>query len=375
MTRSPHVLYGLPHSLYTGPARAYLRKQGIAYVERTPRSEPFARDILPVIGRSIIPVMVTPEGEIVQDSVDIIDHFEANGAASLSAYPPGPRQTFVALLLQLYGNQGLLRAAMHYRWTYYDQQARFLDHAFAAGAPLEAVQNVMRRMQSYLPGLGVTPETIPLIEQGFEDLLDILDAHFSVHPYLLGAIPSLGDYGLLGPLFAHLGRDPVPADIMKRRAPAVFRWVERMNAPDLDITDLPDAAGWVEDDGVPETLEPLIAHMGQEMGPELADKAAFLAEHVRRIAPKDGDPVSAKPHQRTIGTTPSTYRGVAAEVGVQPYLLYLVGRVRRQLQSMSGEDRAWTLDLLGRHGLRAAFDGELGVAVDRRNHIEVWAAA
>src|SRR3989344_258289 len=108
MTRSPHVLYGLPHSLYTGPARAYLRKQGIAYVERTPRSEPFARDILPVIGRSIIPVMVTPEGEIVQDSVDIIDHFEANGAASLSAYPPGPRQTFVALLLQLYGTQGLL---------------------------------------------------------------------------------------------------------------------------------------------------------------------------------------------------------------------------------------------------------------------------
>ena len=32
MTR-PHVLYGLPHSLYTGPARAYLRKSGAAFVE------------------------------------------------------------------------------------------------------------------------------------------------------------------------------------------------------------------------------------------------------------------------------------------------------------------------------------------------------
>jgi len=155
----------------------------------------------------------------------------------------------------------------------------------------------------------------------------------------------------------------------------VFRWVERMNAPDLDITDLPDAAGWVEADGAPETLEPLIAHMGQEMGPELADKVAFLAEHVRKVAPKDGDPVSARPHQRTIGTTPSTYRGVPAEVGVQPYLLYLVGRVRRQLAAMGDADRAWALDLLGRHGLRTAFEGELGVAVDRRNHIEVWALA
>lgn len=370
MTR-PHILYGLPHSLYTGPARAYLRKQGLAFVERSPRDPEFAGQVMPAIGRSIIPVLTTPSGEIIQDSIDIIDHVERAGAR-LSAYPDTPRQTFLAHLFQLFGSQGLLRAAMHYRWTYYDQQAAFLDHAFAAGAPAGAAQNVMRRMQSYLPGLGVRDETIPLIERGYGDLLAALDAHLSVHPYLLGGRPSLGDYGLFGPLFAHLGRDPVPSDIMKRQAPAVFRWIERLHAPDLDIPDMPDADGWIAQDGVPATLEALVAEMGAEMGAELADKLAWLEDHFNRLAPADGEPVSAKPHQRTLGVAPSRYRGVPDQVGVQPYLLYMVQRTEAALNALAGADRAWADGLLASSGL-----GALGqprqARVERRHHIEVWA--
>ena len=370
MTRL-HILYGLPHSLYTGPARAYLRKQRVEFVERSPRDPDFAGHVLPAIGRSIIPVLVTPEGQIVQDSVDIIDHFEAAGPR-LSAYPEGPRQRFMAHLLQLFGSQGLLRSAMHYRWTCYDQQAAFLDHAFAAGGPPGAAQNVMRRMQSYLPSLGVREETIPLIEQGFADLLAALEAHLSVHPYLLGGRPSLGDYGLFGPLYAHLGRDPVPSDIMKRTAPATYRWIERLHAPDLDIPDHPEADGWLADDAVPESLQAVVMEMGREMGPELADKLAYLEAHYERTAPADGEPVSAKPHQRTIGLTPSRYRGVPDEVGVQPYLLYVVQRTEAALSLLQGADRGWADDLLQRAGL-SAIGSPRQARVDRRNHIEVWA--
>jgi glutathione S-transferase len=370
MTR-PHILYGLPHSLYTGPARAYLRKQRVDFVERSPRDPEFAGHVLPAIGRSIIPVLVTAEGQIVQDSVDIIDHFEATGAR-LSAYPEGPRQRFVAHLLQLFGSQGLLRAAMHYRWTYYDQQAAFLDHAFAAGGPPGAAQNVMRRMQSYLPGLGVRDETISLIEQGFADLLAALEAHLSAHPYLLGGRPSIGDYGLFGPLYAHLGRDPVPADIMKRTAPATYRWIERLHAPDLDIPDHPETDGWLADDAVPESLEAVVMEMGHEMGPELADKLAYLEAHYERTAPADGEPVSAKPHQRTLGLTASRYRGVPDQVGVQPYLLYVVQRSAAALSELTGADHVWATDLLSRAGLDG-IGASRQARVDRRNHIEVWA--
>ena len=35
----------------------------------------------------------------------------------------------------------------------------------------------------------------------------------------------------MAPLYAHLGRDPVPKALMQSLAPNVYRWVERMNQP------------------------------------------------------------------------------------------------------------------------------------------------
>lgn len=373
MNRS-HILYGLPHSLYTGPARAYMRKAGVAFAERSPRDPEFRQQVMPAIGRSIIPVLVTADGAIVQDSVDIIDHFEATGTA-LSAYPESPRQRFLAHLFQLFGSQGLLRAAMHYRWTYYPAQAAFLDHAFGvSGAEDDPSRASMRKMQSYLPGLGVRPDTIPLIEQGYEDLLAALEAHFRIHPYLFGGRPSIGDYGLFGPLFAHLGRDPVPADIMKRQAPATFRWIERLHAPDLDIPDMPNADGWLSGDEIPPTLEAVVSEMGAEMGPEMTAKLDWLEDHFQNLSPADGQPVSAKPHQRTIGVAASRYRGLPDEVGVQPYLLYMVQRSQGALEALSADDRRWADELLARTGL-SAIGAARQARVDRRDHIEVWSRA
>ncbi|WP_157134766.1 hypothetical protein [Sphingomonas sp. PAMC 26605] len=137
-------------------------------------------------------MVVSPDGEITQDSVDIVDRFE-DGDLAASAYPPGARQRLLAVLLQCYGNQGLLRHAMHFRWAYLEEQRRFLDHAFGAAGGDPRAELVMRRMQAYLPGLRVTDATIPLIEASFDQLLGLLDAHFTVMPYLFGGWPSVGD--------------------------------------------------------------------------------------------------------------------------------------------------------------------------------------
>ena len=71
-----YILYGMRASLYTGKARAYLIKQNIDYVEMVPGSRRFLKEIVPKIGRMIIPTIETPDGEIIQDSTEIIDHFE-----------------------------------------------------------------------------------------------------------------------------------------------------------------------------------------------------------------------------------------------------------------------------------------------------------
>lgn len=371
-SNTDNLLYGVPHSLYTGVARSYLRTQGITYTELPTAHPSFAERVVPTIGRSIIPVLVTPAGEVVQDSLDIIDHFERSGVP-YSAYPEGPQQRVLAILVQYYGSQSMLRHAMHYRWSYRDQQSEFLHDAFATGAGAELADKVMARMNSYLPPLGVTEATIPAIERSFESLLDILEVHFSQHPYLFGGRPSVGDYGLIGPLFAHLGRDPVPSHVMKVRSPRVFRWVERMTAPGLDVPDFPDyGPDFVANDRIPETLEPLWQHIAEEIFPELSDKLAFMDQLIASRQPEDGEPVAAKPHQRYVGQVDTSFRGIPVQSGVEPYLIYILRRGDRVLNSCSAGEKDRVLAYLKRFGLESALPGDRGYSVDRRNHIEVW---
>ena len=372
ISTSVNVLYGLPHSLYTGVARSYLRTQGIAYREVTPAHADFVERILPTIKRSIVPVLETPDGDIIQDSLDIIDHFEHQGVP-YPAYPEGPLQSVLAIILQYYGYQAMLRHAMHYRWSYLEQQQSFLRHAFATGSDAARAEKIMARMQSYLPALGVNAETIPLIEQSFESLLDILEAHFAVHPFLLGGRPSVADYGLIGPMFAHLGRDPVPSDLMKRRAPNVFRWVERMMAPGLDTPDFPEyGIDFIADDAIPATLEPLLKHVATEIFPELTAKFECMDALIDEHNPEDGQPVEAKPHQRHVGQVETTFRGAPIISGVAPYSMYILRRADQVLAQASDTDRSKVQAYLQRFGLEKALPGERGYSVARRNHIEVW---
>ena len=126
MTDTTHyTLYGAPASLYTGKARSYLRTQGIPFVERSPGSDRYLNEIAPAVGRWIIPCMETPDGTIVQDGADIIDHFERGPGQSLrryNAYPTSPLLLAVARVFELFGGEGLLRPAMHYRWNFDDAE-------------------------------------------------------------------------------------------------------------------------------------------------------------------------------------------------------------------------------------------------------------
>lgn len=367
-----YTLYGVPHSLYTAKVRCYLRNQGIAYRERPTADPNFVGRIVPLIGRAIIPVLETPDGQVIQDTVDIIDYFERQGVP-YPAYPSTPLQRVLAVILEYYGGQGLLRHAMHYRWSYLEQQREFLEHAFASGSGAVLAQQVMARMQSYLPRLGVTEASIPLIEASYLRLLDILEAHFECMPYLLGGRPSLADYGMIGSLFAHLGRDPIPAQLMKLRSPRVFRWVERMTAPDLDVVEYLDGPeGLWPDDQIPPTLEPLLQHVAAELFPELGDKLAFLDAWTVREQPADGAPVTDKPHRRQIASVQTEFRGVPIETGVEPYLRYVLQRASDTVQALPELEQVRVMAELERVGLAGALPANTGVRVARRHHIEVW---
>ena len=57
--------------------------------------------VRPKTGLTMIPVLLTPEGEAVQDTTAIIDHIEAR-QPERSAYPSTPLLRLASLLLELY---------------------------------------------------------------------------------------------------------------------------------------------------------------------------------------------------------------------------------------------------------------------------------
>ena len=268
----PHILYAMPHSLYSGRARSYLIKNGIPFEERSTGHESFKAEVLPKGKLPTIPTLVTAEGDVIRDGAAIIEHFEA--ARGRPCQPPGARQQVISALFDVIGTDGLLRPAMHYRWNFPDDNLAFVRYHFLhsqRNVPEreEKTEAMMNRMRHAAMIFGVTEQSQPVVEALYLEYLDALNTHLQHHPYLLGWRPCIGDFGLLAPMYAHLGRDPYPARLMQQRAPAVYRWVERMNREDQDAPEWFNAGNdFLANDEVPETLIPVLKILAEDFVPE-----------------------------------------------------------------------------------------------------------
>lgn len=371
-------LFGMPGSLYTAKARSYLIKQRVDFEEAIP-ADPAWPDITRAIGRWIIPVLVTPAGEMIQDGTAIIDHVEAAGLARASAYPETPVHRAVSLIFELFGGEGLLRPAMHYRWDFDETNLDFLRTDFVAalmpGATGEVQEAVFGaasgRMRKAKTAFGVSPETAPAIQVSYEAFLALLDAHFTRYPYLLGGRPTIGDYGLIAPLYAHLARDPYPAAMMKSRFFHVWRWVERMNAAQALLDGLcPDEALFA-DDAVPETLLALMRFIAEDYVPELTAHVAhanrWLDAHPDVQTGTNGLP---DPGTRMIGMAEFDWRGHVISTMVMPYRFYLLQRVQAAIADAGRPMAA----LLADSGLAALAALKTHRPVERHGNLEVWGA-
>jgi glutathione S-transferase len=324
MTDDRYTLWGTPHSLYTGKVRSYLIKKSIPYDEVTASDSHFAEVVVRKIGHFVVPVIQTPEGDLVQDTTVMIDLIESRNPTP-DFVPAGPVQRFASELLDAFGSNYLLPLAMHYRWSYRDRQELFLRTEFARAIPamphlqrLETAGNLMTIFAGFLPNLGVTPAVIPAMEASYEELLAALELHFQQHPYLLGGRPSIADFGMMAPLFAHLGRDPVPASMMKTTAPSVFRWTERMNSPAIIDTYYQGYADrFPEDDALPDTLEAVLALVFAQWGPGLAADTACFNSWLGGLADAAPGTVVSQSGERqvhpNVGRISYPWRGVTME--------------------------------------------------------------
>tara|TARA_E500000178_G_scaffold197625_1_gene195656 strand:- start:178 stop:1305 length:1128 start_codon:yes stop_codon:yes gene_type:complete len=372
----PHILYAMTHSLYSGRARSYLIKHQIPFQELSTGHENFKAEVLPKGKLPTIPTLVTPEGEVIRDGAAIIEHFEA--ALGRPSRPTGPKQRIISALFDVIGTDGLLRPAMHYRWNFPEDNLAFVRYHFLQSQRdtperSEKTEAMMNRMRHAAMIFGVTEQSQGAVESLYLDYLEALNAHLEKYPYLLGWRPSIGDFGLIAPMYAHLGRDPHPATLMQQRAVSVHRWVERMNRYDQDVPEFFNAGtDFVEDDEIPESLMAVLRVLAEDFVPETLAAADVINGWLAENNPEAGAPAVGRLAQAP-GTASFVLRGETIEALAQPHFFCLLQRVQDDYASLSETDKVGVDAVLGQSAMGAILEATLSRRIERADNLEVWA--
>src|SRR5258708_23051725 len=130
-TADTYTFWGGALSLFSGKVRSYLIKKRLPYLEFYASHPDFRARVRPLVRLGVTPLLETPQGDLLQDSTDIIEQMEAR-LPGHPMIPTGPVQRVVCSLLDAYATEHLMLPAMHYRWAepHLSEQRHFLNAQF-----------------------------------------------------------------------------------------------------------------------------------------------------------------------------------------------------------------------------------------------------
>lgn len=276
------------NSPYSWKLRAYLHYKGIPYQRMRNNAHAYMQRIPSQVGMSIIPVMLTADDQVLQDTTPIMQLFEER-YPSRACIPDDPRLAFLMWLIEDFADEYLVRLSMHYRWGNLQNRsalshrlARALCYGLPQMRPGQMAPMVLQRQSGFDQALGLDGEGVRAsLDQQLIDLLAILDGHFEHYQFLLGDRPSLADFAVFGQLFAHLYQDPFSAELMELHGPRTCNWIETLH----ELGDVRGGVGqtsfgeWLDiRGGVPAGLASLLAFVGMTYIPFSAGTALASGE-------------------------------------------------------------------------------------------------
>ncbi len=331
--RQTYTLYGWHLSYFTGKALCYLRYKQVDHVLNAVNLFTLTRTIKKKTGAAVMPVLKTPSGEWIQDTSEIIGYIESlhhNNPVT----PNTPVQEFASMLLEAWGDEWWVPIAMHTRWNYPENFALFEHDAGKALLPWaprflqnKAAQRPAKMLRGMLPFVGIVPEQYDTMNEWTVHMLDALNRHFEQFPFLLGERPSLGDFGLVGTMYGHLGRDPWPKRELIEPRMHLNAWLERMKNPAVHA-DKP----LLGHDEVPVTLNPIFKSIFDEFIPMVAQIGEMATQYARQNGLNQRLP-------RRIGEVTTTMGGKPFKRGALPYMIWMMQRALDCYTHMADSDK------------------------------------
>ncbi|MGH8456132.1 MAG: glutathione S-transferase family protein [Stenotrophobium sp.] len=340
----PYIHYAWHLSYFSGKARCYLLYKNIPHIEKAIDFYTFSVRAKKRTKAAVMPIVVTPEGEWLQDTSNIIDRLEQRFPQA-PVVPATPVQRFASYLMEMWGDEWWLVIAMYTRWCHPENYALFERDAgrgllpyFPGFMQRRVAAKAANQMRGHLPGLGIVPAQLDLLEVWTRDTLDLLDRHFAGTPFLFGDKPSLGDFGLIGPMYAHLGRDPWSKRELIDPRRNLRAWVDRMTQP------RPLSGAFLPHDRIPETLTPVFRAIFREFIPLLDATLHEVRAALPHCAPGKALPRGLGEIEFPMGA--GRYRRAAI-----PYILWMTQRMLDVYRSMNAPEQAavrgWLKELGG----------------------------
>lgn len=268
----PYLVHGLTVSYFTRKVTGYLDFARLPW-----RLEPSigANAVAQEAGwNGGIPVVTTPDGELMWDSTAIIVHLDAIGAGTgPSVLPEDPTLRFLAHLLDDVSDEWFYRHAVGTRWLIDENKVTgswdiTREGSREVGAPIADLRTfVTDAMSASLPRLGTTPENIDAwVQESLVPWQTAFAAHLTDHAALLGGRPSLPDFAFFGGNAAHFINDPWCRRLTESVAMPVVATTHRLMAPPMG-----ELGSWFDPGDLPDTLTALLAEAGRHYLPWVAE--------------------------------------------------------------------------------------------------------
>jgi len=357
--RQNYTLYGWHLSYFTGKALCYLRYKQVPHTLKPVNLFTLTRTIKRKTGAAVMPVLKTESGEWIQDTSEIIDYIESLHYEN-PVTPNTPVQEFASMLLEAWGDEWWVPIAMHTRWNYPENLELFEHDAGTALLPYapkflqrKAAQRPVKMLRGMLPFVGIIPEQYNTMNEWTVHMLDALDHHFQHNLFLLGNRPSLGDFGLVGTMYGHLGRDPWPKRELVEPRQHLSAWLARMKDP------APFAGNpLVANDSIPKTLDPVFHSIFNEFIPMVEQVGQLATQYATEHGLNTRLP-------RRIGEVHTTMGGKPFKRGALPYMIWMMQRALDSYAQMPSSDKKEIRQWLHSHNAEHILDMKLP-RVERR---------
>lgn len=281
-------------SPYSLKVRSYLRYKGIPFewIDRSRKNEALFQKHARV---QLIPLVLFSDDDSMQDSTPILERLEGEHPTP-SIYPKEPAARFISELLEEFGDEWCNKLMFQYRWGP-KEDARSAAWRISASLmpnyPGKALRPLLvpfmvRRMVPRMAFAGANKTNAPHLERSWFRTVELLESHLEARSYLFGERPAFGDFGVWGNLNQAYS-DPTCGRHLSKNAPAVVRWIKRMDSP--------GAKGDFEPlESLMSTLRPLLIEQvaGRFLPWTVANARALAAGEAETALEFDGQPYVQK---------------------------------------------------------------------------------